>query len=160
MNHISKTPWASLCNSFSRAIWMGVEGSVFRSSACTISLRCMRPCPYILIIISHDVTPPEGSIFFTSMWSSMSFVLWIIYKLHQFTNRWSCLLSDSLILDFVCVWYWAKQHHNKKKGVPNAVGFPHCAGSGEGLFLSPKPYPHKCAEAGARQNSITIMTEK
>jgi len=38
----------------------------------------------------------------------------------------------------------------KKRGVPSAVGFPHCAGSGEGLFLSPKPYPHKCAEAGAR----------
>ena len=37
-----------------------------------------------------------------------------------------------------------------KKGVPSAVGFPHCAGSGERLFLSPKPYPHKCAEAGAR----------
>ena len=37
-----------------------------------------------------------------------------------------------------------------KKSVPSAVGFPHCAGSGEGLFLSPKPYPHKCAEAGAR----------
>jgi len=36
------------------------------------------------------------------------------------------------------------------KGVPSAVGFPHCAGSGEGLFLSPKPYPHKCAEAGAQ----------
>jgi len=32
----------------------------------------------------------------------------------------------------------------KKKGVPSAVGFPHCAGSGEGLFLSLKPYPHKC----------------
>jgi len=30
-----------------------------------------------------------------------------------------------------------------KKGVPSAVGFPHCAGSGEGLSLSPKPYPHK-----------------
>jgi len=27
----------------------------------------------------------------------------------------------------------------KKKGVPSAVGFPHCAGSGEGLFLSTKP---------------------
>ena len=37
-----------------------------------------------------------------------------------------------------------------KKGVPSAVGFLHCAGSGEGLFLSPKPYPHKCAEAEAR----------
>ena len=36
-----------------------------------------------------------------------------------------------------------------KKGVPSAVGFPHCAGSGEGLSLSPKPYPHKCAEAEA-----------
>ena len=35
------------------------------------------------------------------------------------------------------------------KGVPSAVGFPHCAGSGEGLFLSPKPYPHKYAETGA-----------
>jgi len=33
----------------------------------------------------------------------------------------------------------------KKKGVPSAVGFLHCAGSGEGLFLSPKPYPHKSA---------------
>jgi len=30
---------------------------------------------------------------------------------------------------------------DKKKGVPSAVGFPHCAGSREGLFLSPKPYP-------------------
>ena len=38
----------------------------------------------------------------------------------------------------------------KKKSVSSAVGFPHCAGSGEGLFLSPKPYPHKCVEAGAR----------
>ena len=39
-----------------------------------------------------------------------------------------------------------------KKGVPSAVGFPHCAGSGERLFLSPKPYPHKCAEAGLYRN--------
>ena len=51
---------------------------------------------------------------------------------------------------------WLMNHHTKylipmeKKGVPSAVGFPHCAGSGEGLSLSPKPYPHKCAEAGAR----------
>jgi len=29
-----------------------------------------------------------------------------------------------------------------KKGVPSAVGFPHYAGSGEGLSLSPKPYPY------------------
>ena len=35
--------------------------------------------------------------------------------------------------------------HLKKKGVPSAVGFPHRAGSWEGLSLSPKPYPHKCA---------------
>ena len=44
----------------------------------------------------------------------------------------------------------------KKKGVPSAVGFPHCAGSGEGLFLSPKPYAHKCAEAGARTRELPV----
>jgi len=43
-----------------------------------------------------------------------------------------------------------------KKGVPSAVGFPHCAGSGEGLFLSTKPYPHKCAEAGARTRDLPV----
>ena len=43
-----------------------------------------------------------------------------------------------------------------KKGVPSAVGFPHCARSGEGLFLSPKPYPHKCAEAGARTRDLPV----
>ena len=43
-----------------------------------------------------------------------------------------------------------------KKGVPSAVGFPHCAGSGEGLFLSPKSYPHKCAEAGARTRDLPV----
>ena len=43
-----------------------------------------------------------------------------------------------------------------KKGVPSAVGFPHCAGSGEGLSLSPKPYPHKCAEAGARTRDLPV----
>jgi len=43
-----------------------------------------------------------------------------------------------------------------KKGVPSAVGFPHCAGSGEGLFLRPKPYPHKCAEAGARTRDLPV----
>jgi len=43
-----------------------------------------------------------------------------------------------------------------KKGVPSAVGFPHCAGSGEGLFLSPKPYPHKCAEARARTRDLPV----
>ena len=44
----------------------------------------------------------------------------------------------------------------KKKGVPSAVGFPHCAGSGEGLSLSPKPNPHKCAEAGARTRDLPV----
>ena len=43
-----------------------------------------------------------------------------------------------------------------KKDVPSAVGFPHYAGSGEGLFLSPKPYPHKCAEAGARTRDLPV----
>ena len=43
-----------------------------------------------------------------------------------------------------------------KKGVPSAVGFPHCAGFGEGLSLSPKPYPHKCAEAGARTRDLPV----
>ena len=43
-----------------------------------------------------------------------------------------------------------------KKGVSSAVGFPHCAGSGEGLSLSPKPYPHKCAEADAAR-SVQII---
>ena len=49
-------------------------------------------------------------------------------------------------------------HRNwgKKKGVPSALGFPHCAGSGEGLSLSPKPYPHKCAEAGARTRDLPV----
>ncbi|KAG2603276.1 hypothetical protein PVAP13_5KG759900 [Panicum virgatum] len=42
------------------------------------------------------------------------------------------------------------------KGVPSAVGFPHCAGSGEGLFLSPKPYPYKCAEVGARTRDLPV----
>jgi len=42
----------------------------------------------------------------------------------------------------------------QKKGVPSA--FPHCAGSGEGLSLSPKPYPHKCAEAGARTRDLPV----
>jgi len=46
--------------------------------------------------------------------------------------------------------------YSKKKGVPSAVGFPHCAGSGEGLSLSLKPYPHKCAEAGARTRDLPV----
>jgi len=47
-----------------------------------------------------------------------------------------------------------------KKGVPSAVGFPHCAGSGEELSLSPKPYPHKCAEAGARTRDLPVTDGK
>ena len=43
-----------------------------------------------------------------------------------------------------------------KKGVPSAVDFPHCAGSGEGLSLNPKLYPHKCAEAGARTRDLPV----
>ena len=46
--------------------------------------------------------------------------------------------------------------NNKKKGVLSAVGFPHCAWSKEGLFLSPKPYPHKCVEAGARTRDLPV----
>ena len=42
------------------------------------------------------------------------------------------------------------------KGVPSAVGFPHCAGSGEGLSLRPKPYLHKYAEAGARTRDLPV----
>ena len=44
----------------------------------------------------------------------------------------------------------------KKKSVPSAVGFPYYAGSREGLFLSPKPYPHKCVEAGARTRDLLV----
>ena len=51
---------------------------------------------------------------------------------------------------------WACGSKSIKKGVPSAVGFPHYAGFGEGLFLSPKPYPHKCAEAGARTRDLPV----
>jgi len=44
----------------------------------------------------------------------------------------------------------------KKRGRPSAVGFPHCAGSGEGFFLSTKPYPHKCVEAGAWTRDLPV----
>jgi len=30
-------------------------------------------------------------------------------------------------------------------------------GLGKGCFLSPKPYPHKCAEAGARTRDLPII---
>jgi hypothetical protein len=32
---------------------------------------------------------------------------------------------------------WESQKVHYQKGVPSAVGFPHCAGSGEGLSLAP-----------------------
>ena len=48
------------------------------------------------------------------------------------------------------------KYYTFKKGVPSAVGFPHYAGSGEGLSLSPKPYPHKCAEAVARTRDLPV----
>ena len=44
-----------------------------------------------------------------------------------------------------------------KKGVPSAVGFMHCARSWEGLSLSPKSYPHKCAEAEARTRDLPVI---
>jgi len=34
-----------------------------------------------------------------------------------------------------------KAQQDKKKGVPSAVGFPHCAGSEEGLFFKPQALP-------------------
>jgi len=36
----------------------------------------------------------------------------------------------------------------------------HCAGSGEGLSLSPKPYPHKCAEAGAGTRDLPVTDDR
>ena len=49
-----------------------------------------------------------------------------------------------------------KYINNYNRGVPSAVGFPHCAESGERLSLSPKPYPHKYAEAGARTRDLPV----
>ena len=54
------------------------------------------------------------------------------------------------------VQYLSVQKMDGELGVPSAVGFLHCAGSGEGLFLSPKPYPHKCVEAGARTRDLPV----
>ena len=56
-------------------------------------------------------------------------------------------------------WNTSSWLYFNKKGVPSAVGFPHCAGSGEGLSLSPKPYPHKCAEAVYTCFSVRHCTE-
>jgi len=42
-----------------------------------------------------------------------------------------------------------------KKGVPSAIGFPHFAGSGR-VVLSTKPFPHKCAKAGARTQDLPV----
>ena len=60
------------------------------------------------------------------------------------TNLWSFI-------------YLGSPDSYKKKSVPSAVGFPHCAGSREGLSLSPKPYPHKCAETGARTRNLPVI---
>ena len=43
-----------------------------------------------------------------------------------------------------------------KRGVPSAVGFPHCAGSGEGLFFKPQALPTQCAKAGARTRDLPV----
>ena len=48
--------------------------------------------------------------------------------------------------------HWKQNRYNReldsmhkytiiKRGVPSAVGFPHCAGSGEGLFFKPQALP-------------------
>jgi len=57
------------------------------------------------------------------------------------------------VIRYTCVWV---SNFFLKKGVPSAVGFPHCAGFGEGLSLIPKPYPHKCAEAVARTQDLPV----
>jgi len=59
------------------------------------------------------------------------------------------LIKQSLIRFLACI-------DVPSKGVPSAVGFPHCAGSGEGLSLRPKPYLHKYAEAGARTRDLPV----
>jgi len=43
------------------------------------------------------------------------------------------------------------------KGVPSAVGFPHCVGVCGRIVLSTKPFPHKCAESGARTRDLPII---
>jgi len=59
-------------------------------------------------------------------------------------------------LGLLYIWFFGGCITENTKGILSAVGFPHCAGSGEGLFLSPKPYPHKCAEAGARTRDLPV----
>ena len=58
---------------------------------------------------------------------------------------------------WACTHFCSSLNKSLKKGIPSAVGFPYCAGSGEGLFLSPKPYPHKCAEAVAQTRDIPVI---
>ena len=65
----------------------------------------------------------------------------------HFQNFFKNLNATVYRIPFTCIWLY-------KKGVPSAVGFPHCAGSGEGLSLSPKPYPHKCTQASNRKSKI------
>ena len=113
------------------------------------------------------------------------FQFYICSYLHRLTPQWSrqflisCCLSiyqvhglfwlmiswskcTGLLLPYACVLLQFSllalflMCEHKKKGVPSAVGFPHCAGSGEGLSLSPKPYPHKCVEAGARTRDLPV----
>jgi len=78
--------------------------------------------------------------------------IWIIRTLNS--------SRDLEMLAGNCVHIWLGAPHLLKKGVPSAVGFPHCAGSGEGLFLSLKPYPHKCAEAGARTRDLPVIDSR
>jgi len=87
----------------------------------------------------------------------MSFFSWIISS--KILVSENCAMNK-LILSCLCHSDIIKYHSifiiGNKKGVPSAIGFPHCAGSGEGLSLSPKPYPHKCAEAGARTRDLPV----
>jgi len=45
------------------------------------------------------------------------------------------------VLELVLVGELPGRNQLHKKGVPSAVGFPHCAGSGEGLFFKPQALP-------------------
>jgi hypothetical protein len=44
------------------------------------------------------------------------------------------------------------------KGVPSAVGFPHCAESGEGYLLSVKPYPHNMQRLELEPGTFRLQT--
>ena len=100
----------------------------------------------------------KSTIYFVCKWLTMDLVFSIdeeltprcFFLFRTASFRWYVTLITSNSCangKYVPSYVWIK-------GVPSAVGFPHCAGSGEGLFLSPKPYPHKCAEAGARTQNM------